>query len=59
VLGRVPVEPRRVDDRELRRVVLPARRVALGDEHVPREETVPSLLGDDADRQTVGGVGAA
>ena len=34
--------------------------VALGhvDEHVPREQAVPGLLGDDADRQPVARVGA-
>ena len=49
-------EARRVDHRELGRGF--AGRLRIVDEQVAAEETVPRVLGDDADRQAVGGIGA-
>ncbi len=56
--GRIRGEARHVDDGELGRVLAELRRIGLGNEQVPREQAVPRLLGDDADRQPVRRVGA-
>ena len=58
VLGRIGLEERRVDDRELGAMLGPLCRVVLGQEHVAGEQVVPGKLVDDADRQLVDRIGA-
>ena len=58
VLGRVALEVRRIDHRELGPMRRALRRIVLRQEHVAREQIVPGELVDDANRQLVLAVGA-
>ena len=59
VLGGVGLELREIDDRELRPMRRPLRRVVFRQEHVPGKQVVPGELVHDANRHAVRRVGAA